>query len=1008
MPLPTQESNQVDLVNSASKDEETLPLVGTNRKVSVARKNKYKYLRYLARVAAVFNDSIGGYLSANLIALMFLFPDSYVTQNRTIFNTVLLGNPLLFVVLSGLNEIKTSYNVSYQSEFLIGNSDFEHIQLFMIRLKEILGEVNGNEHENLKQLEATLKAHEKYEESKALISDFRAVSRYNFIRAQANDFNNYLMTTNILFVVFLLKNYPESNIESGWEILFQALGITTPIWLLKIFPDIMERNWSRYENKWQSLPSSLKKCIIILRKLMDFLFNFSFSYGTELIAVGELFKNSYNLSFMLPPTQVLFDILHSFWFILGSEYGSVVLTLFPALAILYPLTQLLPDIAPDWIGNIAKDVKRVVYSLFHGTYTTSFLFILLMQLFCFSNEVADAPMSYMTFSIIFASGIGILIAANNMLNYGPATGKLNTGTNNTTLRELENAVDADLSQETLNNNLPVKSQTAQNSSQNKSRLFSFWKQPSVNIVDVEATEASIGKDAENKDEITNQVDLMNSAYNVEILPLLGRSRKLSVERKNKYAYLRYFARFATVINDSVNGYLSANLIALMIYFPGSYVVQNRMIFNTVILGNPLLFLVLSSLNEIKTSYSLSSESEFIMGSSDFEHIRLFMARLEEVLGEVRGNEYENLKQLESALKTHEKYKVVKILINDFRLVSRYNFIRHHVDDFSNYLMITNIVFGIFYFKYYHKLDLEPGWKMLLKVLGITSPIWLLKIFPDIMEKNWPRYENKWQRLPSLLKKCIIALRKLIRFLFNLSFSYGIEIVGLELLEVLSYPYIFSATPIEVLTWALGYFDFVILNSGNADEILAFVALFSSFPILYSLSQFLPYFKPGHMGMISKNVRRGVYSLFHGVRTTSLLLILLMQLFCYDNDSRYSGAMNYVTFSIIFASSIGLLIAANDMLNYRPAAEKMNMNTNAILRNLGNTVVADLDEETMNVSQSVNSQTSQNNSQSKSKLFSFWKQHSISTARTEAVSATIRENAESKEEIADVVSTELGQ
>lgn len=502
---------------------------------------------------------------------------------------------------------------------------------------------------------------------------------------------------------------------------------------------------------------------------------------------------------------------------------------------------------------------------------------------------------------------------------------------------------------------------------------------------------------------SNPMDLVSdSSINTETLPLLSTGRKLLVKRKNKYVYLRYLARIATPINDSISGYLITNLM-IPILNDFSYLNlynKDRVIFNTVFLGNPLLFVFLSSLNEIKTSYKLSSGSEFVIGSSDFEHIRLFMARLEEILGEVHGNEYENLKLLEIALKTQGKYEEAKILLNDFKLASLYNFIRRQAEDFSNYLMTINILFAIFFSRNY---DFESNWKILLKALSVATPIWLLKIIPDIMEGSWSHYESKWQGLPIFFKKFIIGLRKIVNFLFNLTFSYGTELIAVgEATQIFST--FCSSSPLPIQELVLGAIDFSI--DIRHPEYYAGFLIFISSTILYPLSQLLPYFKPGCMGKTSKNIKRGMYSLFHAARITSLLLILLPQLFCFDKNTDVDSDIPtaYIIFSIIFTSCIGLLITANNTLNYKPAsAEKMNVVASTTLRELENSVAGDLDQVTTNYGKISHSQIAQDNNWSKRKLFSFWKRPSVNTVDAdEVIRASINEDAEN--ETVNIVST----
>lgn len=292
------------------------------------------------------------------------------------------------------------------------------------------------------------------------------------------------------------------------------------------------------------------------------------------------------------------------------------------------------------------------------------------------------------------------------------------------------------------------------------------------------------------------------AVNLSNAVVSGRKKHCGYSRSQAELFFRRAQRILNPINDSAIGLFIFPIIMGLIYYDKMILPLNLTL--TIV---PILA---SALNELYFTIKLR-HSEFILGDNQYNHEAKLIKALERLLTEVPKCNY--IKEIVEQLKGSRDKKVCKI-IQDFKLVGRYIFIRQIANDMLNNIVFMYVLNYIILMGFYSAEDDDDedsytsrfipcalgsveticcyedhfffdgasrkyqcgNLKNILSYYCAIFLFYLLKLSIDIININWHKIYKKWRRLSSSSQNILVGIKLVISHIFKFMSLYSIYII----------------------------------------------------------------------------------------------------------------------------------------------------------------------------------------------------------------------------------------
>ncbi len=409
---------------------ETTPLIPeVNRQSSLTRRRKLERLvRILGRITNPLNDAAIAGITLNIIGVIL---HTLIQDEKDNWLPLCVFSIFGVVTLSSLGfEIINSYKLSKHSQFILGESTYEHAKFLTQNLTAILGIQamrNSQQHQSFEQWIMELKQSSPQGLIKIHLRDFETANRYNNVRR---------IIDNIATLVLGMIIYPGTY----YIVPFVLMGC---MFLTKTWIDNIEHNWFRYEDRWKKLSLFRKKCLLTLRTLIEMLYHFILGTSACVLFTGTVIDFYLFLSGIISETRndnpsLCVDIdnpEHPFNPAFSYYYYSSFLIPVSIVSMTYTIIQLNSTYQCCTHSSVFRDIKRVSEGLVQGAKIGGLL-MGFAQMFlwslCFSivGDNSSLPSSFLTLAMI-ASLIsiisGLVTAVNTILNYqDPDANKMST------------------------------------------------------------------------------------------------------------------------------------------------------------------------------------------------------------------------------------------------------------------------------------------------------------------------------------------------------------------------------------------------------------------------------------------------------------------------------------------------------------------------------------------------------------------------------------------------------
>lgn len=383
-------------------------------------------LRVLGRIFNPFNDAVVGFFTYDIIKMVALIEFPTIEQKLLkITGYLFLSSGTACALMSIFFELYSSMKLSGQSDFSIGDSDFNHVRKIAMYLQnledneELLEKIN-----NIDLFVHDLSSNSQVLGIKDVLSDLDVCYRYNQKRKLVDIIS--VGISGIVPVLVLLALVcvsieickPKSDLLPDNEVLgslWTTLGIIGSIFLSKLFINHVESKWYQYENKWNELSYNRQRIMVGIRNFIEIAYDLTVGF----ISIYFIYKLP-NCLFIPKGSFLCRDISQT------PKHASVLgsISYLIPIAILYTIAQHLPrHIKIFGSTNGVKNIKRYSQAIVNGSRIGSILMLTLMilrnvieNILFQNNENRDTSITNAFFAILSIIST-ITIIANNILNY---------------------------------------------------------------------------------------------------------------------------------------------------------------------------------------------------------------------------------------------------------------------------------------------------------------------------------------------------------------------------------------------------------------------------------------------------------------------------------------------------------------------------------------------------------------------------------------------------------------